>query len=190
MMTLLPKALTLPLILTLAACSGESTRFLIEPAPAEAPVRLRVSSIEMREVVLPAYAADSQILAEGPDGGLRPVKGAEWADGSAQAVTAQLARSLDLRSTASVAAEPWPLTEPADVRLEVRIDRMVARADGRFQLSGQYALASPDRKIRDSLTRFDLSAPLADEAPGAIAAAYAQTLDQLGRRIIATLQGR
>ena len=189
-MPLMPKALILPLILTLAACGGDATRFLIEPAPVAAPVRLRVSSIELREVVLPGYAEDSQILAEGADGGLRPVKGAEWADGSAQAITAQLARSLDLRSTASVAAEPWPLTDPADVRLEVRIDRMVARANGRFQLSGQYAVASPDGRLRDRLERFDLASPMAGDGPAAIAAAYAGCLDQLSGRIIATLQGR
>lgn len=189
-MTLLPKALTLPLILTLAACGGNATRFLIETAPAEAPVRLRVSSIELREVVLPAYAADSQILAESPEGGLRPVKGAEWADGSAQAVTAQLARSLDLRSTASVAAEPWPLTEPADVRLEVRIDRVAARADGRFQLSGQYAVAAPEGRVADRLERFAIDTPLADATPAAIAGAYSAALEALSGRILGTLARR
>lgn len=186
----LPKALILPLFLTLAACGGDKARFLIETAPADAPIRVRVSTIELREVVLPAYAADSQILAEGADGGLRPVKGAEWADGSAQAITAQLARNLDLRSTASVAAEPWPLTEPADVRLDVRMDRMVARKDGRFELSGQYAIVSASGVVRDSLERFEITAPMADGSPAAIAAAYSATIADLGQRILRRLARR
>lgn len=189
-MTHFSRLLPLSLTLLLAGCAAAPSRFLIETAPATAPIALRVSSIELRDVVLPAYAEDSQILQETADGGMRPIKGAEWADGTARGVTAELARSLDLRGSASVAAEPWPLTDPAQVRLEVRIDRMVARVDGSFLLSGQFAVAAPERQLRDSLERFAISVPLADNGPGAVAGAYAAALEQLSLQILRRLARR
>lgn len=193
-MTLLRPTLVLSLSLLTAACGGEATRYLVTadpvaPPEAKAPVqrRLRVSTIELREVVLPAYGEDSQILLEGADGGLSPLKGSEWADGSARAITAELARSLDLGSTASVAAEPWPLSESADVRLEVRIERMVARKDGLFQLSGQFAISSLDGRWRDRLQRYDLRVALPEASPSAVAAAYGRALNMLSQEILSSL---
>lgn len=191
------KLLALLAAAALSACGGaNATRYLVETgaaasAPA-APIRLRVATIELREVVLPAYGEGSQILAEAPDGGLVPVRGGQWADGSARAITAELARSLDLRSTASVAAEPWPLAEPADIRLEVRIERLIARAGGDFQLGGQYVVASPDGRMREFMERFELTAPIPDETAGprAIAAAYGQALEQLSGLILTRLARR
>lgn len=189
-MTHFARLLPLSLVLLLAACAGTPSRYLIETAPAPAPIALRVSTIELRDVVLPAYAEDSKILQETAEGGLRPIKGAEWADGTARGVTAELARSLDLRGSASVAAEPWPLSDPAQVRLEVRIDRMVARADGSFLLSGQFALAAPERQIRDGLERFEIAVPLADTGAAAVANAYASSLEQLSLQILRRLARR
>lgn len=189
-MTLLqrPALLALPLIAALAACA-DAPRYVLDTAPTAASVRLRVASVELREVVVPTYAEDSKILAEGADGGLKPVKG-EWADATARGVTSELARALDLRTSASIAAEPWPLSQPADVRLEVRIERLVARADGRFQLAGQYAVAAPDGQIRDFLDRFDIMVPLAGHSPAEIAQAYGTALGDLGGRIVARLARR
>lgn len=180
----LTKALFLCLPLALAACSGAgTTRYLVESGTAEAPARLRVNTIEVRDVMLPAYGEETQILRETAEGGLRPLRGAQWADGSARAITAELARGLDLRSSASVAAEPWPLTDPADIRLEVRIERLVARADGQFQLSGQYAVASPDGRIRDFLERFEIVQPVDGEGAAPVAEAYGAALAELSRQI-------
>ena len=87
--------LTLALSLTLAACGDTAARYLVEPAPTAAPVALRLSSLEVRDAVLPAYAEGSQILQQDASGALRPVKGSEWADSSARAVTAALARTIE-----------------------------------------------------------------------------------------------
>lgn len=189
---LVPVSLSLAVLL--AGCGGNATRYVVEAEPMATPAaakqRLRVGSIELREVVLPAYGEDSKLLVEGKDGGLTPVRGSEWADASPRAITAELARSLDLRSTASVAAEPWPLLDGPDIRLEVRIDRLIARADGAFLLGGQYAVASPDGRLRDFLERFEISVPLADQKPATVARAYGAALDGLGSQILRRLARR
>lgn len=176
----------------LAACSGDGLRYPVETAPASstsAPMRLRVSTIELRDVVLPDYAEDSQMQLRNADGALVAVEGAQWAAPTAQAITAELARGLDLGSTASVAAEPWPLSEPAQVRLSVRIDRMLAGADGQLQLGGQFAVSSPDLVMREFIERFDIAVPIAADpvtAP-ALAAAHGAALAQLRDRILTRL---
>ncbi len=177
----------LALALTLAGC-GKDSQFLVEATPPPREVGLRVGSLELREVSLPAYATAADILLEEPGGALRPIRKAVWADGSAKGVTAEMARSLDLRTTAEVAAEPWPLAEPADARLEVRIERIVARADGTFQLAGQYALASPDGRVREFIDRFDIRVPVAGDGPAAIATANGVAVGQLSDAIIARLR--
>ena len=186
--------LSLTLALLLAGCGGNATRYVVEAEPAGVPPaakqRLRVASIELRDVVLPAYGEDSKLLVEGPDGGLTAVKGSEWADSSARAITAELARSLDLRGSASVAAEPWPLIDSPDIRLEVRIERLVARANGAFVLAGQYAVASPDGRMRGFLERFEISVPLADQKPASVARAYGAALDGLSTHILRRLARR
>ena len=185
--------------LSLAACGGPpATRYLIEAAPAsdQAPVRLRVRSIELRDVVLPAYGEGSQILREGSAGALVPIAGAEWADGSSSAITAELARRLDLRSSATVAAEPWPLADPADLRLELRLTSVVARADGRFQLAGQFAAASMDGRAREFIERIDISVPMAGQPDdgrseaAVIADAYGRALEALAEAMLARLARR
>lgn len=189
--SLLSPVPVLALALLLAGCGGTATRYVVaaEPAPgaSTSKQRLRVGSIELRDVVLPAYAEDSALLIEAADGGLAPVKGSEWADNSARAITAELARSLDLRSTASVAAEPWPLSDSPDVRMEVRIERVIAGASGSFLLSGQYAVASSDGRIRDFLERFEISVPLADQNPQTVARAYGAALEGLSTQILRRL---
>lgn len=181
-------------LVTLAACGGNETRYPVEAAPAAgavapAPVRVRVSTIEVRDVVLPAYAEDSQMQTRGADGGLLALRGAQWAAPSAQAITAELARSLDLGSSASVAAEPWPLNDPADIRIEVRIDRLLPGADGRFEMGGQYAVSSLSGVMREFIERFDVTTPMGagDPTPAALAAAYGASLAQLRDQILARL---
>ncbi len=182
----------IPMILALtfglAACGDNAARYLVDPAPTAAAVPLRLNSIEVRDVKLPAYAEGTQILQQDASGALRPISRAEWADNSPRAVTAALARSLDLQTTAAVAAEPWPLSDSPAGRLDVRIDRIVARADQNFQMSGQYAVASFQGNISEVLQRFDIVIPMASDSAGAVAAAQGQALDQLAAQIVARLR--
>lgn len=173
----------------LAACgTGNPTRYLVAEAPVPAAKqRLSIATIELRDLVLPSYGSDAAILLEEAGGGLKALRGVEWADSSAEAVTAALAQRLDAGSTASVAAEPWPLSEPSDLRLEVRISRVMAARDGQFKLDGQFAFAAQSAAVRESLERFSISVPMTGQGPDAIAWAYGAALDELSGRILRRL---
>ncbi len=151
--------------------------------------RLYVSSIEVRDVLVPAYAEDSQMQYRGPDGGLVPLPDAQWAAPTGAAITAELARALDLASTASVAADPWPLSDRAAVQLQVRIDRLILNHDGRFEMGGQFAVASVDEVVREFIDRFEITSVVAEmpASPSALAAAYGDALAQLRDRILTRL---
>ncbi|WP_323005135.1 PqiC family protein [Pseudorhodobacter sp.] len=189
-MTFRLAAITLAAAVPLMSCGDTNARFPIATS-AEATVtkaRVAVRTIEVRDVSLPAYAAASEIVVEQSGGALSVVPKAIWADDPVRGVTGALSRSLDLRSTASVASEPWPLAEPADVRVEVRIDRMIAKTDGSFELSGQFAIAAPNGAIRESVQRFAVTAPMADSSPAAVAQATGIAIDKLSDEIVKKLR--
>jgi uncharacterized lipoprotein YmbA len=189
-MTLRIAAITLAAALPLLSCGDTNARFPIASAPeaAVSKARVAVATIEVREVSLPTYASASEIMVENADGSLTVVSKAIWADDPTRGVTGALTKSLDLRSTASVAAEPWPLDEPAAVRLEVRVDRMIAKIDGNFELSGQFAIASPDGIVRESLQRFSVTAAMTDGTPASVAKATGVAIDNLADEIIKKLR--
>jgi uncharacterized lipoprotein YmbA len=179
----------LPLALLLvSACSGTEPRYLIAPPEATATTRLAVSSIEVRQVSLPTYAEGSEILVEDEGGALIPVDSATWADDPVRAITLALAGQLGRSSTATVSAEPWPLEEGADVSVDVRVTSMVARADGTFDLTGQYAVSSFDKIVRERVSRFDISIPMPDSSPNGIAQATSQAITALSDQILTALR--
>jgi len=188
-MTVLFRACLLSaLTLIVAACGDNAAQYMLEEPATQQRVRVRVATIEVREVTLPAYAAASEIMLQAEDGALRSVPEAIWADNPVRAVTLALARNLDAVSTATAAAEPWPLEQPADVRVDVRIDRMVARADGQFQLAGQFAVAAPEGAVRETINRFDILHPLSADTPRAVAQATGAALQSLSQQIVARLR--
>jgi uncharacterized protein len=126
-------------------------------------------------------------VVEDADGALRPVPKAIWADDPQRAVTGALARSIDVRSSANVSAEPWPLSDAADVRLEVRVGDMIARANGVFSMTGQFALSSQSDAIADSLQRFVIDVPLSDTSAASVATATGRAIDGLAEKILAEL---
>ncbi len=175
--------------LLLAACgSTDEPRFRIEPAPAPARMRIAAGTIELREVTLPAYAAEPAILAEAADGALYPQGASLWADDPAQGVTSALVTALSARTSATVAAEPWPLTDPAQVRLDVRVAQFFASADGAFEMTGQFAIASPDRVVREFIRSFEIRVPIRGEGPGALASAQGQAISELATLIATALR--
>ena len=176
--------LAFPILLFLAACSGpEEPRFLIEPMPSAQKVRVKVGTIEVRDVSLPAYAADPEVLAEGADGALYPVGASLWADDPVRGFTMALVSDLSDRTNAIVAGEPWPLTDDAHARLDVRVTQVFAQANGEFILSGQFAVASPDEVIREFVRRFEISVPIQSDGSAAIARAQSTAIAELAQLV-------
>lgn len=175
------------LLLVLAGCGGNAPRFLIEPPAPERHFDVPYGRIELREVSLPSYAAAPDIVAQGEGGDLRNVSDALWADDPVRGVTMALARSLDEASDAVVAAEPWPLDVPADLRIDVRIEQMFARSDGQFELTGNYAYYAPEGFGRGVLRRFSVTAPITGEGARGVADAAGSALALLAREILSRL---
>ncbi|MEW2914315.1 PqiC family protein [Leisingera sp. JC11] len=175
--------LLLPLALLAACAGGNDPRYLISSAPGEKGTSLRSRSIEVRLVSLPSYAAAADIVAEGEGGALFALGGAQWADDPARGMTAALARGLSERTGAAAAIEPWPLNTGPDARLDVRVDQAYARADGLFELSGQFAVSSPEGTVREFVQRFDITTPVAGEGAAAAADALARALAELARQV-------
>lgn len=174
--------------LSLVACGETAGRYMLDAPATQQRTRVPVSRIEVRDVTLPDYASASEIMLQSEDGALFPLKGAIWADDPMRAVTLALARNLDTVTTATVAGEPWPLDAYPDVRIDTRIERMVARADGQFELSGQYSIAAPDQAVRESINRFQILQPLSGNTPVAVAQATSAALLTLSQQIAARLR--
>lgn len=185
------RALGLVLVLPLAACgSADSARYLIDPPAGTASTETRVSvrTLELRDVSLPSHASGSEILVRDETGALRPLGDAVWADDPERAVTGTLAQLLDARSTATVAAEPWPLFDAPSARLEVRIDKMLANATGVFEITGQAAVSSTDGRARDRVERFSVVVPLAEVTASAVTDAQGRALVVLADELIGLLR--
>jgi uncharacterized lipoprotein YmbA len=176
------------LFLALTACS-ETTRYLVDTPPPEAQSkqRLRVATIELKDVALPGHASGPDVMMQAEDGTMVVLGEADWVDEPVRSYTDLLARELDTRSTATVAAEPWPLFDRAQAEIVVRIDRMLARADGQMELSAQVAVTSSDRVIADRIERFVLTTPMPSLDARGVSAASGTVLQMLAGRILTML---
>ncbi|KGM49446.1 PqiC family protein [Pseudooceanicola atlanticus] len=176
-------ALTLSL---LAACGGGTIERYAVPASSQTADLPRISSrygsIELREVSLPSYASSEEIAKRGETGAITSESSLLWADQPSRGMTLELARLLGLMTRAQVAAEPWPFLDRAAALVDIRVEQMLADADGTFRLSGQYYVA-PDSGVGGRSGLFDLSAPIVGEGASAIAAARGQVVRSLAEEI-------
>ena len=170
----------------LAACGPPPERYAAPPAAPGTPIPVAAGTIEIREVSLPAYALDEEIWRETPSGALVPSEGHLWADDPARGTTLELAGQLAAVTGARVAPEPWPFDDLPAARVEVRADRFLAGADGRFRISGQIFAANAEAGTNRA-TAFSVAAPIPPDSglPG-IAAARAAAIRDLARRIAET----
>ncbi|MDM7255395.1 MAG: PqiC family protein [Paracoccus sp. (in: a-proteobacteria)] len=175
----------------LTACSNpeKTGRFLIDPPDQGVRVANRLGSAELRDVSLPEYASGQEVSWQTEDGAVRSNPKSLWADNPQRAFTLTLARAISDISGATVIAEPWPLSAPPRRRLEVRVEKALAGADGVYRLTGRYFVSTEDFSGgADTARSFNIAIPLAAEGPGAIARAQSQAISQLAAQI-AQLQG-
>lgn len=177
---------TAPLLLALglAACAAKPPAQYVLDVPSSS-LRLSplVSAIEVRTVSLPRYATADGITLQQPDQTLITVTDEVWADSPERAATLAIARNLGEITRARVAAEPWPYADPAGAMVSVTVEQFFPTSDGQVRLSGSYAIAPLASSLSDRGGRFDISAPIADAAPNALAEAYGQALLDLSQTI-------
>lgn len=190
-MRLLPvTALPLALIAGLAACSNPEKvgRFLIDPPTPAQRVANRLGTAELKDVSLPEYASGQEVAWQTQDGAVRSTPKNLWGDNPQRAFTLTLARAISGASGATVIGEPWPLAEPPARKLEVRVEKALAQADGVYRLAGRYFVSDAGYGGSSQARSFDIAVPLADQTPASIARAQSQAISQLAAQI-ATLSG-
>lgn len=192
-MTTIARYLLAPLVLlAMAACSNpeKTGRFLIDPPVSGSQVPNRLGTAELKDVSLPEYASGQEVAWQTADGAVRSNPDNLWADNPQRAFTLALARAISDMSGATVIEEPWPLAEPPQRRLEVRVEKALAQADGVFRLTGRYFVSDEGYGSggANHARSFDISVPLASDQPGAVARAMSQAIGQLAGQI-ATLSG-
>ncbi|WP_113911767.1 PqiC family protein [Roseovarius dicentrarchi] len=169
----------------LAACGGTpDARVAVPRADVVQKQRIAYGTVALRAVSLPTYAAAEDIYIAGLDGVISPGAGLLWADEPGRAITLELTRYLAQITGARVASEPWPFLDRAQVEVELRIEEMLAHADGTFRLSGQYFVAPESGRDRANL--FSLVTPIGGAFTAQdIAAARGAAMRQLAGEIAA-----
>jgi uncharacterized lipoprotein YmbA len=171
-------------LIALGACASSPTlRYPVPAVTGAEKIGVSVSTLEVREVNLPLYAGLETISIEGPDGALVVNDDLLWADDPTRAITQGLAVALASLTRAQVAAEPWPLSESPDARLEVRFTKALAANDGIFRMAGQYFVSSPYGARREVARSFEVSAPYLVDNPGSIGDALGQATFDLAELI-------
>ncbi len=167
----------------LAACGGTpDARVAVPRADPGQSQRISYGTVSLRSVSLPTYAASEEIYISGPGGVISPGEGLLWADEPERAITLELTRYLAQITGARVASEPWPFLDRPQAELELRIEEMLAYADGTFRLSGQYFVAPENGRDRANL--FALVVPIGGTFSAQdIAAARGAAMRQLAREI-------
>ncbi len=171
----------------LAACSAPLERLAMAPTQSSLELRPLVSSVMVREVTLPTYAAVEEIAFEGPNGLISSNDDVLWADDPARSITIAIIRDLSDILNTDVGPDPWPFVELPDVAVDVQIGRVLARADGTFQLTGQFFVGGDGIDFRNSANAFDISTPMPDQSLSSIANAQAAAVLELTEAIAKTL---
>ena len=169
--------------LVLTACTAPATLLDMSSVSSELRLRSSVSSVMMRDVSLPAYAAAEEIAREISPGLIETDTGILWADDPERAVTLAMTRHLDEILNASVGPDPWPFIGLPDVAVEVRVAEMLASANGSFKFSGQYYVGGDGIEYPNSSIAFSYAIPLADGEVASIALAQSQAILALSEDI-------
>lgn len=171
----------------MVGCSGPAPRLDMAPLDSRLSLRAAVGSAMVRTVSLPTYAAAEELSVETPEGLIESDNALLWADDPSRAVTLALTRNIGNITSAKVGPDPWPFAGLPDVAIDVRVTRMIAGANGVFDLEGQFFVGGDGIDYTNSTNSFAIATPLAAATPAAIASAQAQALltlsEQISRKI-------
>ncbi len=162
----------------LIGCSEASdpVRYATIAQAPSARVSIPLKSVAIREVSLPAYAAEEGIAVADGSGAINSGPDNIWADEPTRAVTLRLTNALADMTGRIVASDPWPFEEDAEAVVEVRIEEFVAETSGQFVAQGRYYVAHQEEiDRRDRAISFRLEQPF-DPKAGFAAIAEARTL--------------
>lgn len=196
-------AATLIAAIALVACGDTTERIALDAAPSELRVRVPVRLLLVRQVSLPTYAAAEELAFEDPSGVIQTSDLGLWADEPERATTLIVSRYLNTMTTATVAPEPWPLSEPPDSVVDIRVAHLLATNRGNLRLSGQYFLGGeeieedltqgddeaapvrryPRRTLRSSSELFDIHVPIPTRTAQGLSNAQSQALKILAETI-------
>ncbi|MDA7422109.1 PqiC family protein [Tritonibacter multivorans] len=183
----LTAVLATALLTTVAACSSNDERYLLPEVTDVAQVRSPVRSVEVQEIDLPDYVADSSIFLPDENGILRLQKNQSWADEPARAMTEQLSAGLDLALKADVASEPWPFVDRPQAQVEVRLQGLTVLPSQTLRMTGQFFVKSDDFIGLQTSKRFAIEVPIDGEGIPALAAARRDAMHKLVARIATAL---
>jgi uncharacterized lipoprotein YmbA len=167
----------------MAACSGPTSRLEMAPEASQLNLRTAVGSAIVRTVSLPTYAAAEELAIETAEGLIASDEEILWADDPARAVTLILTRTIGDVTKAKVGPDPWPFAGLPDVSIDVRVTRMIAGADGVFDLEGQFFVGGDGIDYPNSTNGFAIAIPMTDLSPASIAQAQAKSLVTLSEQI-------
>ncbi len=179
----MPKSLLFLPIVLLAGCTFPIERLAVPIQPSAIELRPLVSSAMVRTVSLPTYAAAEEVARETPGGLIEINEDVLWADEPERGVTLVLTRTLSDILNIDVGPEPWPFVGLPDVSIDVRVERMLAGADGFFHLTGQYFVGGDGIAFRNSTDAFNISIGMPDQSLAAIANAKSAALLVLSEEI-------
>lgn len=167
----------------MAACSGPTSRLDMSPVATDLNLRAAVGSAMVRTVSLPTYAAAEELAFETPEGLIASNADVLWADDPSRAVTLTLTRNIGGITNAKIGPDPWPFAGLPEVAIDVRVTRMIAGADGVFDLEGQFFVGGDGIDYTNTTNNFVVNTPVVGEGPAAIALAQAQALMTLSEQI-------
>ncbi len=173
-----------PVLMTLAllaGCAGPpDTLLLLEPAGAVTPLSSPVRSIEVREMSLPYYAEREQVAVRAGDGSVVVSDEVLWADLPPRALTLRVVETLaQVLPEADVAAEPWPLLSPADLRVEIQVASLIGTPGGNLELTGQYFVVSDGRGSVEDAFGFAISEDVRGDSLADVASAQTKAVETL-----------
>lgn len=171
----------------LAGCTALSDRLALVPQASTLELRPLVGSVMVRTVSLPTYAAVEEIPLQSPNGLIVINEDILWADAPERAVTLVLTQTLSDILSIDAGPEPWPFIGLPDVSVDIRVSRMLAGADGLFQLTGQFFVGGDGANFPNTARSFDITTQLATGDITSIPAAQAEALRLLAEEIARTL---